>query len=146
MNAIKTPRSNHSNKHQYHTRNKIIRKSNYKALYDSEEKEKEKDDQTHLDEVATESMQNPKSWKPFCERKSNNDELELKIKREEEKSKPKPLEEEGKVNWKASRESMISKILWLNYEEASEKRIGKVEMEDGKIAYMYEDILKARYP
>ena len=135
----RTPNS----KHQYQTRGKIKPKSSLKALEYTDDKEKE-DNNTHLEDVASESMQNHKNWKPYCERTErniNNTDLELKPKRAEEE---RPKREEEKVNWK--REGMVKRILWLNHEEASEKRIGKVEMEDDKIAYMYEDVLKASLP
>ena len=45
-----------------------------------------------------------------------------------------------------AKECLITKILELRYEEGRAKRLGKVRMEDGSIAYMDEDILKTRYP
>ena len=45
-----------------------------------------------------------------------------------------------------AKECLITKILELRYEEGRAKRLRKVRMEDGSIAYMDEDILKTRYP
>lgn len=45
-----------------------------------------------------------------------------------------------------AKEEFISRVLSLSPEKSSELRRGKVETREGKIIYLDEDVLKARYP
>lgn len=80
------------------------------------------------------SRERKESKEPLRRSKVVEEERRIEDKYEEDKS------------WRVSRESVVSRILWLSCEEGSDKRIGKVEMENGTSAYMFEDILKAHYP